>query len=132
MALSETEKFQIRWRLGWSERFFQTDSRLDQALSAIDTRPDAEAQLQVHLASLIQFDTEITQARGRLKANQVGSIQLNRAELYELRQEAQRECNAIAQLLGVAVRRRFYGYDTPRDFASADGPGGGSWNYIGK
>ena len=134
MALSDTQKAQIRMYLGWSERFFQFDSRLQQAMGAIQ----AEAELLITdtlangglLASLADIDTKLTASHSRLKADVVGSIKLNRSEVSQLRREGKRLAGRLASMLGVKIRNNAFGA-ARGGFASFYGQGLGG-NYVGK
>lgn len=53
------------------------------------------------LTELAGIDTSITAARGRLKAESVGDLKLNRGEVTALRRERATVCQELARLLGV-------------------------------
>ena len=135
MALTEAQKTQVRSYLGWSARFHQFDSRLEQAMNAVDGTAsetlitDTLANGGI-LASLADIDTKLTAAHGRLKATKVGSIELNRSEVIQLRREGRRWVGRLASLLGVEVRNNAYG-SAHGGFASFEYQGI-SGNYVGK
>lgn len=138
MALTDTQKAEIRRALGWSARFHQFDSRLEQAMSAIATEPEHELQitdtLANHgiLANIASIQTELTAAHARLKADKVGSILLRKEELRQLRQEGDRWVKDLARLLGVETRNGgLFGGARIGTFAGFGGPYGAS-NYVGK
>jgi hypothetical protein len=122
MAFTESEKAKIRMYLGWSPRFHQTDVALEQAMNAVDALPDTLALIQNPIggtppgviAALEDVDAKITAAHGRLKADTVGSIQLNRSELKQLYREGKRQVSRLATLLGTEVRRDVFSGRLPR------------------
>lgn len=128
MALTEAHRASIENYLGWSARFRQMDSALDQAMDAIATLPEREALITNALtaappgilAALADIDAKIIKAHGRLKADKVGSIELNRGELGQLRSEGRRFVNRLSRLLGVEIR------------ANVFGSGGSADNWVGR
>jgi hypothetical protein len=139
MALTATQKADVRRFLGWSARFHQFDSRLEHAMSAIDTEPEHEAQITNLigdappglLALLEDIDAKLLSSHSRLKADVVGSIKLNRREQKQLYREGRRHTGRLASILGVEVRQDVYSGVGPTTFASHGGMGGDG-NYIGK
>jgi hypothetical protein len=131
MALTNAQKADTRAYLGWSARFHQFDSRLEQAMSALATEPEHEAQVIVLLASILDIKTKLVASHSRLKASKVGSIDLNPAEIPMLRKEGKRFVGEIASILGVETRRDIFGSSPNSVFASAGGSYGGG-NYVGK
>ena len=131
MALTDAQKADTRAALGWSARFHQFDSRLEQAMSALATEPDHESQVITLLASVADIETKLVAAHSRLKASKVGSIDLNPMEIQMLRKEGKRFVGKIASILGVETRRDIFSSGPERTFASHGGRSGGS-NYIGK
>lgn len=127
MALTETQKADIRLYLGWSARFFQFDSRLEQAMSALETRAEHEAQVVDLLGKLSTIDTEIDAARARFKADKVGSITLRQNEAEQLRNEGRMFATRIASILGVEKRTDIF---SPGNTAPL--PGAYPANYVGK
>ena len=129
MAFTESEKAKIRMYMGWSPRFHQTDVALEQAMNAVDALPDTLVLIQNPIggtppgviAALEDVDAKITAAHGRLKADTVGSIQLNRSELKQLYREGKRQVSRLATLLGTEVRRDVFSGRLPR---SRDSHGG--------
>ena len=122
MALAPADKAKIRMYMGWSPRFFQTDVALEQAMNAIDELPEVLALIQNPIggappgviAALEDVDAKITNAHGRLKADEVGSIKLNRAEMIQLYREGKRQVSRLATLLGTEVRRDVFSGRLPR------------------
>jgi len=113
MALTETERAEIRMYLGWSARFHQFDNELEGAMNALDdpAKADTLALFQNPLAGsppgflavLRDIDAKILAAHGRLKADVVGSIKLNRREAKQLYKEGKRITSRMARTLGVEV-----------------------------
>lgn len=125
MALTEDQKFQIRLYTGWSERFHQFDSALEQAMSALETRPSAEAGVIALLADCARIDTAITAAEARIKAMSVGPIELNNGEINQLRDRGRQFAGRIASILGVEIRNDVFSGASPDARASAFGMIGG-------
>jgi hypothetical protein len=112
MALSETEKAQIRMYLGWSQRHFQDNPRLEMAFSAVTA--EAEVIIKAELASCILFDQRIDAATKRFKAHEVGSITLQgETELSLLRSLGRQHVGRIARTLGVDVMHDVFSGASP-------------------
>jgi len=130
VALTASDKADVRFFLGWSARFHQSDSRLEQAMSALDTEPEAEALVLAAIVSCKDIDTKLTDAHGRLKAMKVGSIDLpGDREIQTLRKEGRRHVGRIALTLGVEVRHDVFSSSRYRGFASFGGVSMGG-NYV--
>ena len=123
MAFTEAEKANIRFYMGWSGRFFNDfDTRLEQAISAIETRPETETIVRNKLTELDQLETELTGARTRLKAWKVGSILLPRTmEIAVLRSEGRRKVSSMAATLGAEVRQDVFSATVFRSFQTHRG-----------
>lgn len=122
MAYAEAQRVEIRFYLGWSARFHQFDSRLEQAMNAVDTELDTQAKAEVILAALADVMAKLTDAHSRLKALKVGSIELpGKIEIAMLRAEGRRHAGALAALHGVEVRHDVFGSGRYRYFATSDG-----------
>jgi hypothetical protein len=120
MAFTETERVQIRLYLGWSGRFYQFDSRLEQAMNAVSA--ETEVIVKAALAECQSFDEQIQAAPKRFKAAQVGSITLQGAtELALLRSCGRAHVGRIAATLGVEVKH---------DVFSGAAPGQSNWLSI--
>lgn len=129
MALTAANKADIRYFLGWSARFHQSDSRLEQAMSALDTELEAQALVLADIVKAKDIDTRLTDAYLRLKAIKLGSIDLPvRNEIDLLRSEGRRFVGRIAATLGVEVRHDVFAGRGPKSFASASGPVQGEWS----
>lgn len=121
MALTVTQKMQARRYLGWSARFHQIDTALEQALSAIDTDATNTAEVQALLVSCIDIDTKLLASHGRLKAETAGPIRLRGfEEIRDLRAEGKRFVQRLANILGVPI------------LGNAFGMGFNADNFIGK
>lgn len=102
MALSEAERVQVRLYCGWSARFFQFDSELEQAMNALDSKPDTEALIQSLLVECARIDAAIiSSAENHFKALEVDSIKLNPMELERWRSRGRQFSGRILQTLGV-------------------------------
>lgn len=125
---------QIRKYLGWSERFHQTDSRLEQAMNALDgsQSDDARTDVLATLTKVADIDTRLTGALDSLGALQVGSIKLPGAlEIGMLRSEGRRLIGGIAALMGVEVRHDYFSPSGPTTHAGAGGMSGGNMPPLG-
>jgi len=128
VALTAAQRAEVRRYAGWGARFRQFDSALDNAMDALGSDPEHEVQITNALtatppgllAQLADVDAKLTGAYGRLKADKVGSIELNRGELFQLRSEGRRLTGRLCALLGVQRRADVYG------------SGGTGDNYVGK
>lgn len=109
MALTSTQKAEVRYYAGWSARFHQFDSQLEQAMLALATEPESELLITQGLtasppgliAALKDVDEKLAAAHARLKADEVGTIKLNRAEVQQLRAEGRRFVGRLCSILGV-------------------------------
>lgn len=108
-------------------------------MNALATEPESEAQITGALtasppgllAHLKDIDARIRSAYERLKANKVGSIELNPNEIGAYRSQGRQLVLRICSILGVERRNDVFGSGTGA-FASFDGPGGFPENYVGK
>lgn len=140
MAFTDTQKAQIRRALGWSARYYQFDSRLDQAMSSLATQPEVELLVTGTLenngilANIDDIQTKLRASHARLKANKVGSIELRQQEVVQLRSEGDRWVNDLARILGVETRQGgIFGGAGVNTFAGFGGPyGGAGGNFVGK
>ena len=125
---TSAQKAKIRLFLGWSARFHQYDSRLEQAMSAIEGESDDSTHDLIvgFLASLDDIQTRLTSAYSRIKAMKVGSIDLPGAmEMGLLKAEGRRFVGQLAATLGVEVRHDVFGSGRFNSFAGFDGLSGG-------
>lgn len=123
MALTATERAQVRLYCGWSARFRQTDSRLEQSMNALDMGDAATLTIVSGLLlSLVDIDTKLVDAHKRIKAQAVGSIKLTLdKEIGLLRSEGRRFAGRLASLLGVEIRQDVFAGKGPSYWASAYG-----------
>lgn len=137
--MTEAQKAKVRHYLGWAARFHQTDTRLEMAMSAVELLPDEEAFITNalnasppgYLAALDDISAKLAASHARFKAEQVGSIKLNRSEYKMLRSEGRRIAGQLAAKLGVEVRHDVFSGAGPGSIAGWGGPIGGG-NYVGK
>lgn len=126
MAFTEPQRVKVRFYLGWSARFHQHDSRLEQAMNAIDVLADTQTQVELVLTDLDDLVTKLKDSYDRLKAMKVGSIELpGKNEVALLRSEGRRNVGGLAAILGVEVRQDVFGSGRYRHFATSGGLGGG-------
>lgn len=135
MALTNAQRVEIRRCLGWSARFRQFDSRLEQAMNALDamfsTDPDTTTQVIGYLASVAAVEVELLDAHTNAQAEQLGAIKLDGAKLIGiLRSEGRRFVGQLSATLGVPVRHDIFSGRAPSTFASPSGmvSQGGSGN----
>lgn len=124
MAFTLPERQSVRKYLGWSGRYYQTDSRLEQAMNAIAT--ETETEVRAELTRIATLDAEMDTARRRWKAAKVGSIDLQGATEYQLLRSAGKQAaGRIAAMLGVEIRHDAFSGTGPSGSMSLDGFSGG-------
>ena len=136
MALTDAQRSEIRLYLGWTPRYGQSDNALERAMNAIETFPTDEALITNAidgdppgiLVSLKVIDAELISAHPRLKADNVGTLKLNRSEMRQLRKEGTRLVGRLSGIMGVEVRGNPYATYRRGYRASAQGPR----NYVGQ
>lgn len=133
MAFTETQKASIRMYLGYSARFLQFDDALERAMDTVGNHAPTQAQIEACLTEAARVDAAIQAAEGRLKAEEVGSITLNKAEIEQLRDRGRQNIGRMARAFGVPVRGDAYSGALPTDEASAVGmiPGNGGYQLQG-
>lgn len=109
MALTDTQKSDIRDLLGWPARFHDSDGRLERAFIALASLPTDETLIIALLAKAKDFEVRITDALGRIKASSVGSITLNPAEIAMLKMEGRRVVRRMAAILHVPIKQCSFG-----------------------
>lgn len=111
MPFSETEKSRIRMLLGWGARFWQLETRLENAIDAVNTTlPEEVTRIQTILTQLTDIDTKITDALGTVGVTGVSAIKLDSDQgISHLRSEGRRLVEAIAAILQVPIKRNYYG-----------------------
>jgi hypothetical protein len=109
MSFTNAEKVQIRLSLGWPNQYFQTDSKLEMSILAIESDADATTLARLLLAQLLAIDTSLTDSYKRIKANEVGSIVLpGFMEIKSLRSEGKRIVGRMAAIFGVGIKHDIY------------------------
>lgn len=127
------EKTQIRDYLGWTAKYQQFDSGLERAFSFIANLTSGgdssvEDQIRILLGKVITIENELDSARARFKADQVGSIKLNRDEIKQIVQRGEAYIGRMARLLGVEVRGKSLRADLPGGYETPWGPSAGGGN----
>jgi hypothetical protein len=131
VAFTADQKAAVRLYLGWPARFWQMNSRLEQAMNAIESQAEEVTVCTTLLTSLAAQDVLITACYGRLKALKVGSIELTgHGELMALRSEGRRLSGRLAATLAVDVQHDVWSGSGPKQFASSDGWQSGSDSYV--
>lgn len=111
MAFTTTEKARIRQLLGWGARFWQLETRLENAMDAVEqTLTEETTLIQSILVQLTDIDTKIIDALGTVGVTGVSSIQLEADQgIRHLRSEGRRLVESIAAILQVNIKHNFYG-----------------------
>lgn len=107
MALTNAQKVSCRYWLGYSGRFYQVDSALEQAMAAI-ADADLEARIAAVLTELDALDAKRADVRSRAGIRQVDEIVFQdgkAAGLDAIRTEGTMLVGRLAALFGVDVRR---------------------------
>lgn len=106
MALTNAQKVAIRKWLGYSGRYFQTDTVLEQAMAAI-ADPDLEAEIATLLAELATVDARRATVRDTGGLKQVDEVVFQDGSISSLRavlEEGSMLVARLAAMLGVDVR----------------------------
>lgn len=125
---TDQERAKVRWYLGWSARFHQSDSRLEQAMNAVDMEltDDTRDLILANLAAMDELNSRIVGAYTRLKALKVGTIELSGfGEIGMLRSEGRRLGGQVAACLGVETRHDVWSGTGNKSFAGWEGLYGG-------
>jgi low affinity Fe/Cu permease len=110
MPFLSSEKARIRVLLGWGARFWQLQTRLEAAMTAVETvLPDETALIQGYLVSLTDIDTKITSALETVGVTKVDTIGLDSDQgIMHLKNEGARLVEAIAHVLQVEIKKNYY------------------------
>jgi hypothetical protein len=111
MAFTPTEKTRIRMLLGWGARLWQLETRLENAMDAVEQQlPEETALIQSTLVALAALDTKITSATDTVGVSNVDTIALDSDQgISHLRAEGRRLVESIATILQVPIKRNYYG-----------------------
>lgn len=109
MALTETQKAQVRQYLGW-ERGYDRNSKLEDKLLSLSA--EEETLVAAVLTQLVAHDAAIdaltSNASARLR--RVDEVEFSDRDPYEqLRDQGRRLVAKLTALLGVDINRDFYG-----------------------
>lgn len=105
MALTGTQRAQIRKYLGWEARFHQVTPQLEQAMDAIAALPDDEAEVIAELGQCHEVDAALAKVRTTAMAVSTGGVELRAAyQLQTLRSLGTQHAARIANILGVPLR----------------------------
>lgn len=111
MALTDTERSQIRKYLGFPGRFYQLDTELESAMSVLNGTED-EDRVREELARCIAIDAELDALLGSVQdVIQAGStIQLRPAmQLQLIRNRGRQAVGRISAVLAVKIRSDAFG-----------------------
>jgi len=108
MALSETEKTDIVFFLGWPAKTLDEKSQIfnsivDDRLKGLSSA--AEARVRKLLSKLKGLDEKLDCAHDRLSASQIDDIKLNKDEVRVLKSERMRCTRELADLLDIKMRK---------------------------
>lgn len=143
-AFTEDQRHAIRFYCGWAEGFANLWVQLEGSMNNIESnRPAAYARITNAvggtppglLAQLEAISVQIfgVTSGGRLKALQVGTIQLNPAEIEKRCKVGRMLASQLCQILGVGKRRDVFSDGDDRGDAREGNPGiSGFGNYRGK
>lgn len=111
MAFSAEEKVRIRTLLGWGARFWQLETRLENAIEAVETTlPDETVYIQGILTALTAIDVKITEALDTAGVTGVDTIHLDSDQgISHFKSEGRRLVEAIATVLQVNIKKNYYG-----------------------
>lgn len=109
MALTDTQKAQVRQYLGW-ERGYDRNSKLEDKL--LNLSSEEETLVTAVLTKLSALDTAIdslvTSAAGRVV--QVDEVRFSERDPFEqFREQGRRLVSRLVALLGVDINRDFFG-----------------------
>jgi len=105
MALTNAQKVSVRFYLGYQGRFYQVDSKLEQAMSAIDDA-DLETRINAVIVELDAIDARRSAVRVNGGIAQVDEVQFQpgNASLNAIIAEGSMLVGRLAALFGVEVR----------------------------
>jgi hypothetical protein len=107
MALSDSSKAQIRLYLGYSGKYFQIDSVLEQAMNSVAADPDMQTILETLIARCQDVDAKLQASDNRQKmqsADQGAIVYRGPVELAALRSQGRMAVGRMAAMLGVECR----------------------------
>lgn len=111
--LDSGTKTDIRWKMGWPQRYRQSDSLLEQALNYLDTDDDMQAIVTGSILPAIEdIDCKLKTAQLNLQAAKVGEIETRLQEISWLRSEGRRWTGRLASLLAVPLQHDYFGSDS--------------------
>lgn len=117
MALTATQKAEVRRYLGYPDLSQGAYSTLEGAMSAISA--EAELQVAAYLTDLLDIEARLRSSWGVQVAKKAEEVELwGWAGIMALRQEGNRLVEALGRLLNTEPQRQF--------FTSAGGSGGSS------
>lgn len=130
MAFTNAEKGSIRKYLGWNARWVQFDSALERAFTFVDNSSaggdtSSEDEARTILAKIVAIEVEIDGTHRRFKADQVGTIKLNRNEVRQLIDRGESYIGQLARVFGVDVKGSALRADLPSWVGTPWGGSGG-------
>lgn len=104
--LTANEKAKIVLYLGWPAKTIIEDST-DYSKTFSDRlenfNASFESEIRTLLTKILAVDTCLDEAKNRLGAKQVGDIQTNEAEMYELKKERKRLVKILSGILDLEI-----------------------------
>jgi len=133
MALTASQRTEVRFYMGYSHRFNQSDDHLEKSMNSLASDADAEAKVIVVLAKLVTIDTNIEAVYPRLKATKVCDIDVAGCkEMGAFKSEGRRQVGRLASILAVPVRFDIYSSSRYSITGTYGGPiGGGNFGLHG-
>lgn len=138
MALEDSDKAQIRMYLGYSGKYFQVDSILEQAMISVSADSDLQTLLLQQVARCQDVDAKLQAADNRQKlqsADQGAIVYRGPTELAALRSQGRMAVGRLAALLGVPVRHDAFSSslanNAPEWMGGMFGGGGGNGMKLG-
>lgn len=108
MALTETERSDVRRWLGYADRISGDYHVLENAMDTL--KIEAEANLRVSLERICDVDTKLSESLCRFGVESVDDIKLNTSDMMcALYTEGNRHVRLIASSLGVPIERLPFG-----------------------
>ncbi len=114
MAFTSTERAEIYFFTGWTQKWRQIDEALENAILLAETSPDVSALVLNCVAKCKDIDAKLLDAQSRLKALKLGSITLpGKNEMDELKKMGRLWAARLATSLGVEIRQDVFSSSRP-------------------
>lgn len=122
MALSDDEKVQIRYVLGYS--IFEDGGPSQRAIDSLSAYPAAEPIVRELLLDIASCDARLKQSRVTALATQDGAIQTRAAySLAVLRSHGRQAVGRLSSFLSIVIKRDIFAAGAPGEIGSGDPSG---------